>query len=77
MGRLYKYGRLLEVLHVLIGEFYWQGQNGKIGMISATEKAAMQFRIPCKLGGISCLAATAKHSRNSAVPLAKVLCYFS
>lgn len=46
-------------------------------MISATEKAAMQFRIPCKLGGISCLAAAAKRSRNSAVSLAKVLCYSS
>ena len=60
----------IEVPRVLIGEVYWQGQNGKFGMISATEKAAMQFRSPCKLVGISCLAGTAKHSRNSAVSLA-------
>lgn len=69
-------GQTFEVPYVLIGEVYWQRQNGKFGMISATEKAAMQFRSPCKLGGIWCLAGTAKLSRTSAVSLANGVMLF-
>lgn len=54
-------GQTIEVPRVLTGKVYRQGQKGKFGMVSATEKAAMQFRSTCKLGGIWCLAGTAEH----------------
>lgn len=39
---------------------YWQEQQEKFGSITATEKAAVQFTSPCKLGGIWCLSGSAK-----------------
>lgn len=52
VGSLKQAGQTSEVPCVLIVELYWQGQNGKFGIISAAVKKAVQFRSPCKLGGI-------------------------
>lgn len=60
-GQVVWVGQTPEVPHAVREGGYWQEQKEEFGWIPVTEKAAVQFTSPCKLGGIWWLSGSAKH----------------